>query len=567
MARVKSLCLCALSVSVLWAQTPTDTPQDLATPPINTASTENEYYLDDNSPIDIENPVGQIQAQQDAARQDAAKVVPYTLQSASARAITIPTGVDLQTYLNNAQPGDTLILPAGAVYTGNFTLPNKIGSEWITITSSRVADLPAGTRVKPSQASLMPMIVSPNGAAALTAAPGSHNYRIVGIRIAPKAGMYNNGLLRVGNGDEKSLSLLPHDFEIDRVYIHGDPTVGSKRGIALNGIRVTVKNSYISGFKSDWQDTQAICGWNGPGPFNIINNYLEAAGENVFFGEGSVIPNVWPSNILISRNHITKPLAWRTQLAPSGARWTVKNLIEFKSAKRVVIDGNIIENNWLAAQIGYAVVIKAGVESKATAAVTEDVTFTNNIVRHAAGAITVQGKNGKGGYVKRVTVRNNLFEDINANWGASNGLFLAAPAADGLVYEHNTATATVQPKGLFIGDQGTGAGFVFRSNIGPRGAIGFKGSGLPEGIATLNTLFPGWKFTANVIFGSGGSTSLYPYGTYMPLSASNVGFVSNTNWGLTSTSVYNNIGHDGTDIGVNWNSLVSATSKSLSGLP
>ena len=36
----------------------------------------------------------------------------------------------------------------------------------------------------------------------------------------------------VGNGDEKSLSLLPHDFEIDRVYIHGDPTVGSKRGIA-----------------------------------------------------------------------------------------------------------------------------------------------------------------------------------------------------------------------------------------------------------------------------------------------------------------------------------------------
>ena len=50
MARVKSLCLCALSVSVLLAQTPTDTPQDLATPPINTASTENEYYLDDNSP-------------------------------------------------------------------------------------------------------------------------------------------------------------------------------------------------------------------------------------------------------------------------------------------------------------------------------------------------------------------------------------------------------------------------------------------------------------------------------------------------------------------------------------
>ena len=109
----------------------------------------------------------------------------------------------------------------------------------------------------------MPTIVSPNGAAALTAAPGSHNYRIVGIRIAPKAGMYNNGLLRVGNGDEKSLSLLPHDFEIDRVYIHGDPTVGSKRGIALNGIRVTGKEllhirlqvglaGYTSNLRLEW---------------------------------------------------------------------------------------------------------------------------------------------------------------------------------------------------------------------------------------------------------------------------------------------------------------------------
>ena len=106
--------------------------------------------------------------------------------------------------------------------------------------------------------------------------------------MMPIARMYNNGLLRVGNGDEKSLSLLPHDFEIDRVYIHGDPTVGSKRGIALNGVNVTVKNSYISGFKSDWQDTQAVCGWNGPGPFSIVNNYLEAAGENVFFADGSV---------------------------------------------------------------------------------------------------------------------------------------------------------------------------------------------------------------------------------------------------------------------------------------
>ena len=566
MARVKSLCLYALSVSVLLAQTSSDTTQNLATPPISTASTENETYLD-ASTDGLANNENTTPGEINTLQAPTAMAPSTTLQSVSARAMTISAGVDLQTYLNNAQPGDTLILPAGAVYTGNFVLPNKVGSGWITITTSRAAYLPAGTRVKPSQASLMPTIVSPNEAPALSAAPGAHNYRLVGIRIAAKAGIYNNGLLRIGNGDERSLTLLPRDFEVDRVYIHGDATVGSKRGIALNGIRVTIKNSHISGFKSDWQDTQAICGWNGPGPFNIINNYLEAAGENVFFAEGSVIPNVWPSNILISRNHITKPLAWRTQRAPSGRPWAVKNLIEFKSAKRVVIDGNIIENNWLAAQTGYAVVIKAGMNSKATIAATEDITFTNNIIRRATGAIVVQGKNGRGGYAKRITVRNNLFEDINANWGGSNGLFLAAPVTDGLVYEHNTATSTVQPKALFTGEQGTGAGFVFRSNIGPRGATGFKGSGLGEGTATLNALFPGWKFTANVIFGAGGSVSSYPYGTYMPLTAAEVGFLSNTVWALSSTSTYNNLGHDGLDIGVNWNTLVSATAKSISGLP
>ena len=78
-------------------------------------------------------------------------------------------------------------------------------------------------------------------------------------------------------------------------------------------------------------------------------------------------------------------------------------------------------------------------------------------------------------------------------------------------------------------------------NIGPRGAIGFKGSGLGEGIATLKALFPGWVFTANVIFGAGGSVSLYPYHTYMPLSAPEVGFVSSAIWQLTSTSIYNNL--------------------------
>jgi hypothetical protein len=58
---------------------------------------------------------------------------------------------------------------------------------------------------------------------------------------------------------------------------------------------------------------------------------------------------VVPSDIMVRGNHLKKPLAWRTQ------NWRVKNLFELKNAQRVVIDGNLMGYNWLAAHTGYAV--------------------------------------------------------------------------------------------------------------------------------------------------------------------------------------------------------------------
>src|SRR5438477_13156465 len=81
-----------------------------------------------------------------------------------------------------------------------------------------------------------------------------------------------------------SLANLPHDITFDRCYIHGDPTVGGRRGIAMNGNSIGVVDSYIADFKLSGYDTQALTSWNGQGPFKIVNNYLEAAGENLIFG-------------------------------------------------------------------------------------------------------------------------------------------------------------------------------------------------------------------------------------------------------------------------------------------
>src|SRR2546428_4796937 len=119
----------------------------------------------------------------------------------------------------------------------------------------------------------------------------------------------------------------------------------------MNGVNNTVVDSYISDFKAVDVDSQAIAGWNGAGPYVVRNNYLEAAAENILFGGADPsIDGLVPSDIRIERNELSKPLSWK------GGNSMVKNLLELKNAKQVVIDSNILENSWAAAQPGYAVV-------------------------------------------------------------------------------------------------------------------------------------------------------------------------------------------------------------------
>src|SRR4051794_10765906 len=67
-----------------------------------------------------------------------------------ASVLTVPAGGSLQSAVNAAQPGDTIILQAGATYAP-IVLPNKGSSLDITIKSSRADELIAGVRVTPSQ--------------------------------------------------------------------------------------------------------------------------------------------------------------------------------------------------------------------------------------------------------------------------------------------------------------------------------------------------------------------------------------------------------------------------------
>src|SRR5204863_6559874 len=139
--------------------------------------------------------------------------------------------------LNNARPGDTILLQAGATFTGNFVLPAKSGSSYVTIRSSAPdSALPGSSvRISPSYAAQLPKIKSPNNVPALATAPGAHHYMLVNLELL--ANFQGIGdILTLGDGDrftQTTLSAVPHDLVVDRVYIHGDVTYGQKRGIGL----------------------------------------------------------------------------------------------------------------------------------------------------------------------------------------------------------------------------------------------------------------------------------------------------------------------------------------------
>src|SRR5262249_338173 len=173
----------------------------------------------------------------------------------------------------------------GATFLGNFVLPQKGGSGVITIRSAAPdSALPdARTLLDPSvYAALLPKIQSPNSAPALATAPGAHHYTLLFLELQGSTlGYYDILTLGDGSWAQNALSLVPHDLVVDRCYLHGDPITGSKRAVALNSASTTITNSYIADIRSDGQDSQAIAGWNGPGPYTITNNYLEAASQNI----------------------------------------------------------------------------------------------------------------------------------------------------------------------------------------------------------------------------------------------------------------------------------------------
>jgi hypothetical protein len=482
------------------------------------------------------------------------------------RSINVPAGGDIQAAVNSASRGDVILLVPGATYSGPVILPPKAGSGWITIRTAGSVP-PEGQRITPDYAAQLPKIVGGGAnAAVVKTSVGASGYRIMGVEITAASSIVNlTAIVELGDGGlfQKLLDDVATDLVLDRVYIHGTSTTNLQRCVALNSARSAIVNSWISDCHGSGLDSQAIAGWNGPGPYLIENNQLEGAGENIMFGGAdAVIYGLTPSDITIRRNHIRKPPEWK-------GVWLVKNLFELKHAKRLLIEGNVFENNWADGQSGVAIVLKSTNQGGTNPwAQTADVTFRYNIVRNSPQAVAIAAAPDV--YTAamiavpaaRFRLEQNLFENIGTYNGSTNGnmLVLMNNLSD-VTIVHNTMNFNYSD-GLLLTLEawGTARNIVVNDNVATQGRYyQIFHTGARVGTESMNT-FAGstWAFNRNVVVGINQEyVSYHPQSSFYPLSMAQAGFVTaaNGDYRLSSSSPYKGRATDGTDPGVNFDEL------------
>ncbi|HTT25185.1 MAG TPA: putative Ig domain-containing protein [Candidatus Sulfotelmatobacter sp.] len=530
--------------------------------------------------------------------------------------VTVASGGDLQSALDNATCGETIALQAGSTFTGKFTLPQKACDDlhWIIIRTSAVDDSlpPEGTRMNPCYAGIAslpgrPSFACPSSKKVLATityagtgngpiqfANGANHYRLMALEVTRVA---NNGRPVVGL-ISPALGAAAEKIVIDRLYIHGSATDETRRGVRLSGtVNFAVQDSYISEFHcaqgGTCVDSQAVSGGTGDlpmGPFKIDNNFLEAAGENIIFGGGAATQT--PADIEIRHNHLFKPIIWmRGQRGFVSPAFIVKNHFELKNAQRVLFEGNILEGTWGGfSQHGHSVVItpknqhngREGDNVCPLCKVT-DVTVRYVTISHVGGAFLIanalSGPNGgpasKG---ERYSIHDVIADDIDGAKYTGYGVFaqlstIVTPLLQDVTINHVTAFA---PHALF--DVGAPEpvqmlGIAFTNSIVTSGDSGIASTGpFPNApncarfatpSTTITRCFSHSTFSHNAILDTPDRLPPSKWTTSnLFYSTSAIGFLNYNNgvggdYHLLPSSPAIGAAHDGTDLGANVNAVLS----------
>jgi hypothetical protein len=524
----------------------------------------------------------------------------------------VRSGQSLEEVLASASCGDTIQLQAAATFSGNFVVPDKRcdDSHWIIIrTSAPNSTLPPeGTRLTPCYAGVSSLAGRPplncastanvlakiefngkGGSGPILFSPGANHYRLIGLEVtrtvSPAA--VHNIIQFDGPADH---------LVFDRLWIHGTAQDDTVRGILLGSTRyVAIVDSFFTDFhcvakSSPCVDTQAIAGGldDSPmGPYKIVNNFLEAAGESIIFGGGRA--TMTPKDIEIRQNHMFKPLTWMKGQpgyvgGTNGNPFLVKNLFELKNAQRVLLDGNIMEGSWGGfSQYGFAILLTPINQSPNLCPICQvtDVTIRYNSISHVgAGLQIANALAGSGPPLdgERYSIHDIVIDDIDGvkyngpSEFAQVSVSAGAPVLQNVTINHVTAFPS---KTMFIIGAPTATpmnNFNFTNSIVNAGIypVWSTGGSAPNcashdiPMTTFTACFTSFTFATNAIIAApSGAPAGWPSGTFFPASAAAVQFV-NYNGGnggdyhLQSSSPYKGKGTDGKDLGADVDAIGSA---------
>jgi hypothetical protein len=535
---------------------------------------------------------------------------------------SVNAGGNLQTALSQAACGDTLVLEAGATFAGRFIFPQKNcdDSHWIVIRTSAEKELPVeGTRLTPCYAAVASLPGRPDFHCAATKnvlaklvfegksgegpvifASGANHYRLEGLEITRAESQ--NSITALIAPEVRSGA---NHIVIDRVWVHGTAQAETTRGIYLSGTSyVAIVDSTFTDFHcvsvtGACGDSQAIGGGGGEipsGPYKIVDNFLEASGENIMFGGGYA--TITPTDIEIRHNYLSKPLIWKPNQpgfvgGVSGKPFIVKNLFELKNAQRVLFEGNLLDNNWGGVgQAGFAIVLTPRNQTPNICPLCRvtDITLRFCKVRHMASGMNISNDPSDTGGIatagERYSIHDLVFEDIDGDTYKGFGLFglmlARAPQMRDVKIDHITAF----PRHAFINvaadrDKPLPANVSITNSIftaadrevtstggAQNCAFGIVQLG-PE--AVFKNCFNTMTFKNNIIIAS---IKQWPSGNSFPKNEEAVGFV-NFNHGVDGdyhlckeknepasckqASKYVHTGSDGKDPGADIDAIASAT--------
>jgi hypothetical protein len=540
---------------------------------------------------------------------------------AAGRTLAVRAGEDLSKALARASCGDIVELQAGATF-GNLLIPEKNcdDSHWIVIrTSAPDSKLPAeGARLTPCYAGISALPGRPDlnckstenvlakiefsgkgGSGPITFAPGANHYRLIGLEItraAPGVCVYN--LIEFKG---------PADHVVfDRMWIHGTAQDETARGIFLGPTRhLAVVDSFFTDFHcvartGACTDAQTMIGGlgDGPmGPYKIVDNFLEAAAENILFGGGPA--TTAPTDIEIRRNYLFKPLTWMKDQpgfvgGRDGSPFIVKNLFELKNAQRVLFEGNVLEHNWGGfSQAGFGILLTPknqarGMENVCPSCIVTDVTIRKCIVRYIASAFQIANAvDGKGrGAPKdggRYSIHDVVVDDVQPELYRGFGMFAqistapgasAAPRLHDLSIGHVTAFVpktifmlggpTEEPKMSAVSISNSIFVTDFKPVLSTGGSPDQNCSAPPFAKSAkdlLHDCFSGYTFHHNAIVGPSDD---WPKDNKTLKNVSEVGFVdlkngNQGNYRLSPNSKLKNAGSDQKDLGADIDAIEQAT--------